>query len=122
MKTTTMLSAAVLLFAGHLIPVDAGAAQPLDECVSLSDAHEGARFGSQYLMLKDGGTYYRVGFSGSCDALTKGSIVQVSTGVQKNRLCPTGSKVSSQRARCSVRTVEKIDGDDYERYARNGRR
>ncbi|MBP6797583.1 MAG: hypothetical protein KA124_05760 [Luteimonas sp.] len=115
---------ATLILAGHLIPVDAKAkeAEPLTDCVSLSDAHQGTRFGSQYLLLKDGDAHYRLGFGGSCDALMRSSIVQVATGGEKNRLCAKGTTVTSRSSYCTVRSVEKVDADYYERVARQNRR
>lgn len=123
MKAPTILIATLIL-AGHLIPVDAGAKEPepLTDCVSLSDAHQGTRSGSQYLLLKDGDAHYRVGFGGSRDALMRSSIVQVATGGEKNRLCAKGSTVTSRSAYCAVRSVDRIDAEDYERVARRNRR
>ena len=123
MKAPLILLATVI-FAGHLIPVDAKAkeAEPLTDCVSLSDAHQGPRFGSQYLLLKDGDAHYRLGFGGSCDALMRSSIVQVATGGEKNRLCAKGTTVTSRSAYCAVRSVDRIDAEDYERVARRNRR
>ena len=123
MKAPLLLLATVI-FAGHLIPVDAGAKEPepLTDCVSLSDAHQGTRFGSQYLLLKDGDAHYRLGFGGSCSALTRSSIVQVATSGEKNRLCAKGTTVTSRSAYCAVRSVDRIDAEDYERVARRNRR
>ncbi|MCA0325099.1 MAG: hypothetical protein LCH89_05795 [Proteobacteria bacterium] len=121
MNKTTILLAGLIL-AGHLLPVDAKASQPLANCVQLSNAHEGTRSGTQYLLLKDGDTHYRVGFGGSCDALARSSIVQVATGREKNKLCAKGSNVSSRTDFCPVRSVETIDADEYARVARRNRR
>ncbi len=115
---------ATLILAGHLIPVDVEAkeAEPLTDCVSLSDAHQGTRFGSQYLLLKDGDAHYRLGFGGSCDALVRSSILQVATGGEKNRLCAKGTSVTSRSNHCTVRSVERIEADVYDRVARRNRR
>ena len=120
MKVPTLLIA-TLIFAGHLIPVDAKEPEPITDCISLSDAHKGTRGGSEYLLLKDGDAHYRVGFGGSCDALARSSVVQVATGDHKNQLCAKGSKVTSRSGYCAVRSVEKIDAEDYERAARRNR-
>ena len=121
MKATSILIATLIL-AGHLIPVDAKEPEPLTDCVSLSDAHQGTRFGSQYLLLKDGDAHYRLGFGGSCSALTRSSIVQVATSGEKNRLCAKGTTVTSRSDHCTVRSVEKVDAEYYERVARRNRR
>lgn len=120
MKALSILIATLIL-AGHLIPVDAKEPEPLTECVSLSDAHKGTRFGSQYLLLKDGDAHYRLGFGGSCAALSRSSVVQVATGDKKNRLCAKGTTVTSRMDYCAVRSVEKVDADYYERVARRNR-
>ena len=121
MKAPTILISALIL-AGHLLPVDAKEPEPLTECVSLSNDHKGTRFGSQYLLLKDGDAHYRVGFGGSCDALMRSSIVQVATSGEKNRLCAKGTTVTSRSDHCTVRSVEKVDAEYYERVARRNRR
>ena len=69
-----------------------------------------------------GDAHYRLGFGGSCDALMRSSIVQVATGGEKNRLCAKGSTVTSRSAYCAVRSVDRIDAEDYERVARRNRR
>ncbi|MBP6215804.1 MAG: hypothetical protein KA391_00245 [Luteimonas sp.] len=121
MKAPTILISALIL-AGHLLPVDAKEPEPLTECVSLSNDHKGTRFGSQYLLLKDGDAHYRVGFGGSCSAIDRSSVVQVATAGQKNQLCTKGTTVSSRSDHCAVRSVEKIDAEQYERVARRNRR
>lgn len=120
---TTSLIAISLLFAGHLTPVDAGEKtdEMLADCVTLSPQHQGARFGSQYLAIRDGDKHYRLEFGGTCSALNSGSIV-VSTDKQANRLCGTGTVVKSKAGNCTARAVTLIDADEYERYARRTRR
>lgn len=117
------LIAISLLFAGRLTPVDAKekAAEALADCVTLSPQHQGTRFGSQYLAIRDGDSHYRLEFGGSCDALNSGSIV-VSTERQANRLCGTGTVVKSRSGSCAVRAVTPIGADEYDRYARKSRR
>jgi len=92
--------------------------EALVDCVTLSPDHQGVRFGSQYLLVRDGERHFRLGFSGSCEALMRSTAVMISTGGENNRLCAANSVVSSKRDRCAVRRVELIDADDYARYAR----
>ena len=47
--------------------------QPLPDCVDLAADRQAARFGSQYLLVKDGDAHYRIGFSGSCSAIALSS-------------------------------------------------
>jgi hypothetical protein len=117
------LIAIPMLFAGHMAPAVASgnASEPLAECVTLSADHQGARFGSQYLAIRDGDAYYRLEFSGSCNALNDGAVT-ISTRKETGRLCPTGSIVKSKQSACTVRGVTRIDANEFERYARRGRR
>ena len=95
--------------------------EKLSECVDLPAGYEMARFGSQYLLVKDGDNYYRLGFSGSCDAIAMSSIVKISTKGQADRLCPAATRVSTKRDMCGVREIVRIDEDEYGRYARKRR-
>lgn len=96
--------------------------EPLSECVDLSAGHQATRFGTQYLMVKDGDEHYRLGFGGSCDTLSTSSTVRISTDSAANRLCPEGTQVSTKRDTCKVRRVEEIRPDEFERYAKRARR
>ena len=95
--------------------------EKLTECVDLPAGYELARFGSQYLLVKDGDNYYRLGFSGSCNAIAMSSIVKISTKGQADRLCPAATRVSTKRDACGVREIVRVDEDEYERYARKRR-
>jgi hypothetical protein len=95
--------------------------EKLSECVDLPAGYEMARFGSQYLLVKDGDNSYRLGFSGSCDAIAMSSTVKISTKGQPDRLCPAATRVSTKRDMCGVREVVRIDEDEYDRYARKRR-
>jgi len=79
------------------------------------------RFGSQYLLVKDGEAHYRVGFGGNCSAISLSTQVRIRTGDQDNRLCPSGTRVLSKRDSCTVRSVVLISGDDYASYTRRAR-
>jgi len=95
--------------------------EKLTECVDLPAGYEVARFGSQYLLVKDGDNYYRLGFGGSCNAIAMSSTVKISTKGQADRLCPAATRVSTKRDACNAREVVRVDEDEYERYARKRR-
>ena len=95
--------------------------QPLSDCVDLAPERQMARFGSQYLLVKDGQAHYRVGFGGDCSAISLSTQIWIRTGDQDNRLCPSGTRVLSKRDSCTVRSVVPISRDDYDSYARRPR-
>ena len=96
--------------------------QPLTDCVDLSSEYQVARFGSQYLMVKDGDAHYRIGFGGSgCSAIALSANVKIVTDGKDNQLCPVDSKVKTKRDSCNAREVLRIDGIEYEKYARRQR-
>ena len=96
--------------------------QPLGECVDLSSDYQVARFGSQYLLVKDGDAYYRIGFGGSgCSAITLSSSVKIATDGKDNQLCPVASKVETKRDNCDAREVLRVDEIEYQKYARRRR-
>jgi len=95
--------------------------EPLSECVVLPADYEAARFGSQYLLVKDGNNYYRIGFGSSCSAIALSASVKITTDGQPNRLCPRETEVSGRRDYCTVREVVRIDEHEYEVYARKRR-
>lgn len=96
--------------------------QPLADCVELSPDYQVARFGSQYLMVKDGDAYYRIGFGGSgCSAIALSSSVGIVTNGKDNLLCPAASKVKTKRDSCPAREVLRIDEVEYEKYSRRQR-
>ena len=91
---------------------------PLADCVNLGEDHQAVRFGTQYVLIENGDAHYRLKFNGSCDALTVATSVEISTDGQANRLCPENSRLTSRTKSCSVRSVDLIDADTYERYKR----
>ena len=95
--------------------------EKLPDCVDLPADYQAARFGSQYLLVKDGDNYYRLGFNGSCSAIAVATSVKISTGGQTNRLCPSDTRVSTKQDSCSAREVIRVDQDEYEKYARRQR-
>lgn len=95
--------------------------QPLSDCVDLAPDRQMARFGSQYLLVKDGDTHYRIGFGGSCAAISMSTQVQIRTDGRNNRLCPSGTRVFAKRDSCIARGVMLISADKYDSYVRRAR-
>jgi len=95
--------------------------QPLSDCVDIAPQRQVARYGSQYLLVKDGDAHYRIGFGGSCSAISMSTQVQIRTDRQDNRLCPSGTRIITRGDSCTVRTVVLISEDEYAKYARRGR-
>ena len=95
--------------------------EKLADCVDLPADHQATRFGSQYLLVKDGDNYYRLAFNGSCSAISFSSSVKISTDGQANRLCPSDTKVATKRDSCKVSEVVRVDQNVYEQYARRNR-
>ena len=123
MSTSRSLLAAVLLAACSATAPSQASETPLTDCLDLSSGYQVTRFGTQYLLLKDGEDHYRLGFSGgSCDAIAVSTQVQIATEGQSNRLCPAKTQVRTKRDSCVVREVVPVDADEYERYARRNRR
>ena len=91
---------------------------PLTDCVDLGVDHQAIRFGTQYVLIQDGDAHYRLHFNGSCDALTVATSIEISTDGQVNRLCPQKSRLASRMKSCSVRGVDLIDADTFDRYKR----
>jgi uncharacterized protein DUF6491 len=117
LKSTLLLAA----LAGFATAAYAQENEKLTDCVDLPADYQATRFGSQYLLVKDGDNYYRLGFNGSCDAIALASSVKISTDGQANRLCPTGTKVATKRDSCKVRELVRVDQDEYDQYARRNR-
>ena len=114
----TLLLVAMTALSHHAHAQDG---EKLTECVDLKTDHEMARFGSQYLLVKDGQDHYRLGFGGNCSAITLSTQVKISTQGQSNRLCPAATRVTTKRDSCDAREVVRVDAAEYERYARKRR-
>ena len=113
--------AIALLSCASFAPAYAASDADLSECVDLSPQHETARFGTQYLLVKDGESHYRLGFGGSCGEIAISTHVQVRAEGQDGRICPRGTTVLTKRGSCTVRGVASISAEKYDSYARRGR-
>lgn len=92
-----------------------------DSCVSLSDQHRTSRFGTQYLLVKDGDEHFKVSFAGNqCGMLAVTPKFRIKTGGEANRLCSSGSTVSARTGSCKVNKVEAIDAEEFARLRRKG--
>lgn len=120
---TIAITLGTILVACSVLPAAAKDTGALQDCISLSNAHQGTRGpeGKQ-LLLKDGDAHYRVEFDRSCQAMARSSKVQVRTNGEANVLCPAGSSVHASNRSCEVSSVDLIDAPTYERQARNNRR
>ena len=116
-----LLLASALLCAG--LPAAHAAKQDhsLPGCVDLSPDRRLARFGSQYLLVRDGDANYRLGFGGGCAAIELSTDIVLHAEGRDDRLCPEGTRVVTRRATCAVRGVRMISADEYDSYARRGR-
>ena len=92
--------------------------EKLAECVDLPAGYEAARFGSQYLLVRDNDDYFRIDLGKSCNAIALSSNVKISTKGEANRICPTDTRVSSKHSRCDAREVVRIDQSEYRKYAK----
>jgi len=96
-------------------------ATPLADCVDLSPQHEAFRFGSQYLLVQDGDSHYRLSFNRDCDAILHSSSPDIVADGKSNRLCARGTKVSTGAYSCAVSGIDQIGADTYTRYRRRSR-
>ncbi len=92
--------------------------EKLAECIDLPANYEAVRSGSQYLLVKNNDDYFRIDLGSGCNAIALSSVVKISTEGEANRICPTGTRVSSKHSRCDAREIIRIDLDEYKRYAR----
>jgi hypothetical protein len=116
-----LLLATALLCAGVPAAQAAKQSPSLPGCVDLSPDRQLARFGSQYLLVRDGDANYRLGFGGGCAAIGLSTDVVLRAEGQDNRLCPEGTRVVTRRATCTVSGIRMISADEYDSYARRGR-
>ncbi|MGH8083622.1 MAG: hypothetical protein ACREP7_23805 [Lysobacter sp.] len=107
---TRIALAALLSFAAS-----AAYADPIDACVDLSAKPKISRLGDKGVLVKDTDSYYRLNLR-SCYDLSFTQQFQIATEKQKDRLCPTGTRVRTNRDNCEVTQVEKIDEAAYRKY------
>lgn len=115
-----MIRTALTLSALALAGLFAAAPASADElCVSFSDARQTARFGSQYLLVRDGDKHYRVGFVGNqCGAMSLAGKLTLVTGDETNKLCTDKGRVTTRGGSCRVNAVDEIDAKEFARLTR----
>lgn len=111
-----LLSAIAIAAALTVTAAPAFAADPLQDCVDLSAQHVVRRAGDAAVAVRDGEQYYRAEMRYGCNDLGYSAKLKISTDKQENRLCPQGSKLTTQRDYCSITRVEKIDEQAFKRY------
>lgn len=94
------------------------AAEPLPGCIDLGAGHVVRRAGDDAVAIRDGERYYRAQMRNGCSDLGYSSRFTISTDRQEARLCPQGSKLTTERDRCSISRVETIDAQAFKRYTR----
>lgn len=94
------------------------AAEPLQDCTDLGAQHSVRRAGDGAVAIRDGEQYYRAQTRQGCSDLSYSGKLSISTDDQNARLCPQGSKLTTERDYCSITRVEKIDAQAYKRYTR----
>ncbi|KRC33996.1 MULTISPECIES: hypothetical protein [unclassified Lysobacter] len=100
------------------ISAPALAGDAIQDCVDLSGSQQVSRFGTQYVLVADGDTYYRLSVGSSCDGLPLATRFELSADGQGGRICPTGTRVKTNNANCKINAVERIDAGDYARYTK----
>jgi len=113
-----LLSAIVVATALAAACAPALAAEPLQDCVDLSAEHSVRRAGDNAVAIRDGERFYRAQTRNGCSDLSYSGKLAVSTDQQDARLCPQGSKLTTERDYCNISRVEKIDAQAYKRYTR----
>lgn len=102
------------LLAGVAFAANAAENTQLTDCVDLGSNQEIVRSGgAQSMLLRDGDAHYLVGFRGDCGSVAIASSIKFSTDRVANRLCPTGTKVKTNRSSCNVGKVELIDAEQF---------
>ena len=110
----TLRPVALALLAGAAFAASAADNVPLSDCVDIGGDQEIVRSGgTQNFILRDGESHYLVGFRGDCSSLTTASSISIVTDDTVDRLCPTGTKVKTNRGTCSVSKVEAIDAQQF---------
>lgn len=113
-----LLSALAVAAALAAVAAPALAADPLPDCVALSDSHVVRRAGDRAIAIRDADQYYRAEMRYGCSDLGYSAKLEVSTDKQAGRLCPQGSKLTTQRDYCTITQVEKIDEQAFKRYTK----
>ncbi|MGO1072821.1 hypothetical protein [Lysobacter sp. CA199] len=96
------------------LAANAAFAAPLDACVDLAKPRI-SRLGDKAVLIKDADSFYRLNVK-ACSDLGYTQQFRISTDKQKGRLCPSGTRVLTNRDNCEVILAEKIDEAAYQRH------
>ncbi|WP_031372293.1 DUF6491 family protein [Lysobacter antibioticus] len=93
-------------------------ADPIDACVDLGAEAQLSRVGEKAVLVKDADNYYRLNVRKGCYDLSFTPKLVVTAEKTKGRVCPSGTRVKTQRDFCDIESVEKIDETAYQSYRR----
>ncbi|MGO1002978.1 DUF6491 family protein [Lysobacter sp. CA196] len=93
-------------------------ADPIDACVDLGAEAQLSRVGEKAVLVKDADNYYRLNVRKGCYDLSFTPQLVVIAEKTKGRLCPSGTRVKTQRDYCDIESVEKIDETAFRGYRR----
>src|SRR5262245_50254711 len=82
--------------------------EPLKKCVSLSGSQQVSRFGSQYVLVHDGDTYYRL-HADRCDKLSLATRFALRAESQSDRICPADTQIQTNTGNCTAYKADVID-------------
>ncbi|QNP40727.1 hypothetical protein [Lysobacter solisilvae (ex Woo and Kim 2020)] len=95
----------------------AAPAQAIQECATLSGNQQISRFGNQYVLVRDGDTYYRLQ-ADRCDKLSLATSFELQAESQSGRICPRDTQIETNTGKCKATRAEVIDEATYLRYQR----
>lgn len=92
-------------------------AQAITECVDLDASWKVAR-GSNAVLLRHDKAHYRLDLQPGCKGLKSSNKLEISAEQRSNRLCPSGSEVTTATGNCAVSAIEPINYNEFERARR----
>lgn len=107
-----------LLLLSASLPAIAG--EPVEGCVDLGPGHQAYRYGSQFVLVRDGESHYRLGVD-DCGDLTISTRFAFDTEGTAGRLCASGTRVRLKNATCSASSLERIDAGTFARLRKRSR-
>lgn len=113
---------ACVLLAAATTGAQAAPRDAVEDCVDLAPQHQIVRSGgSTHFLVKSGNDHYKVAFQRSCSSLHTASRVTIATDGREGRLCPGTGTVETQRERCVVGTVSRVEPEEFSRQQRRRR-
>lgn len=105
------------LLATCAMAAQAAPAEPVQECTSLSGTQQVSRFGNQYVLVRDGDSFYRL-HADNCDKLALATRLEIQADSQNGQICPKGTRVTTNTGHCAISRIERIDEATFRRYRR----